>query len=63
MNSQKYDNDILNEIYKYDTMSEKEKVKFKIFLAESYMLEAYYRIIGRVLNLKNRLVDGTEERQ
>lgn len=58
LNCQKYENNILDKIYKYDSLCEREKVKFKIWLLGSYILETYYKIIGRVLNLKDKLQNG-----
>lgn len=55
LSCQKYENNILDKIYKYDISSRSEKANIRILLLNSCVLEIYYKIIGRALNLKNRL--------
>lgn len=55
LNCKKYENNILDKIYNYDNLSKSEKVRFNGCLICSYILEIYYKIIGRALNLENKL--------
>ena len=55
LSCQKYGNNILDKIYKYDIFSRSEKANIRILLLNSYVLEIYYKIIGRALNLKSKL--------
>lgn len=55
LSCQKYDHDILGKIYKYDSLDGIEKIQIKSCLIGSYILEIYYRVIGRILNMKSKL--------
>ena len=55
LSCQRYNNNILDKVYKYDILSRSERANIKILLLNSCVLEIYYKIIGRILNLKSKL--------